>query len=232
MVERFFSTRQLGGLVSIQPLVLLSGPPCCGKTSLLFQFAINCASESNRDVVFICNKRKLENKPPFLSQGLDPSSDVLQRIQIKYVEDDEGIKKYFAAFHLHDSFPVAVVIDDFGDFFNDRNCQLRYCNARGRDLGMVHTLALCQDAIIHANGKMQPAGSCTLLLADTHQGDTPRLLFIYKRWINCIFTIQGDSSGSYIIKNSSISGSIKEKTKTAKYSIALQNLVLEEIVDE
>ncbi|XP_073001759.1 uncharacterized protein [Typha latifolia] len=195
MVERFFSTRQLGGLVSIQPLVLLSGPPCCGKTSLLFQFAINCASESNRDVVFICNKRKLENKPPFLSQGLDPSSDVLQRIQIK-------------------------------------NCQLRYCNARGRDLGMVHTLALCQDAIIHANGKMQPAGSCTLLLADTHQGDTPRLLFIYKRWINCIFTIQGDSSGSYIIKNSSISGSIKEKTKTAKYSIALQNLVLEEIVDE
>ncbi|XP_072963312.1 uncharacterized protein [Typha angustifolia] len=195
MVERFFSTRQLGGLVSVQPLVLLSGPPCCGKTSLLFQFAINCASESNRDVVFICNKRKLENKPPFLSQGLDPSSDVLQRIQIK-------------------------------------NCQLRYGNARGRDLGMVHTLALCQDAIIHANGKMQPAGSCTLLLADTHQGDTPRLLFIYKRWINCIFTIQGDGSGSYIIKNSSISGSTKEKTKTARYSIALQNLVLEEIVDE
>ncbi|XP_072963313.1 uncharacterized protein [Typha angustifolia] len=190
MVERFFSTRQLGGLVSVQPLVLLSGPPCCGKTSLLFQFAINCASESNRDVVFICNKRKLENKPPFLSQGLDPSSDVLQRIQIKYG------------------------------------------NARGRDLGMVHTLALCQDAIIHANGKMQPAGSCTLLLADTHQGDTPRLLFIYKRWINCIFTIQGDGSGSYIIKNSSISGSTKEKTKTARYSIALQNLVLEEIVDE
>lgn len=36
------------------------------------------------------------------------------------MDDDEGIKKYFAAFHLHDTFPVAVVIDDFGDFFDER----------------------------------------------------------------------------------------------------------------
>lgn len=32
---------------------------------------------------------------------------------------------------------------------------------------------------------------CKLLLGDTHQGDNPRLLFIYKRWIPCIFTIKG-----------------------------------------
>lgn len=36
------------------------------------------------------------------------------------MEDDEGIKKYFAAFHLYDTFPVAVVVDDFGDFFDER----------------------------------------------------------------------------------------------------------------
>lgn len=36
------------------------------------------------------------------------------------MDDDEGIKKYFAAFHLHDTFPAAVVIDDFGNFFDDR----------------------------------------------------------------------------------------------------------------
>lgn len=42
---------------------------CSGKTSLLFQFAINCASQSqNGHVVFMCNKKKLESKPPFLSQ--------------------------------------------------------------------------------------------------------------------------------------------------------------------
>lgn len=36
------------------------------------------------------------------------------------MEDDEEIKKYFAAFHLHDKIPTAVVVDDFGDFFDDR----------------------------------------------------------------------------------------------------------------
>lgn len=37
----------------------------------------------------------------------------------RYVDDDEGIKKYFAAFHLQDKYPVAVVVDDFGDFFDE-----------------------------------------------------------------------------------------------------------------
>jgi hypothetical protein len=36
------------------------------------------------------------------------------------VEDDERIKNYFGAFHLHDTFPVSVVIDDFADFFDER----------------------------------------------------------------------------------------------------------------
>lgn len=47
------------------------GLSCCcnsGKTSLLFQFAINRAAESGRHVVFICSKGRWENSPPFLSQ--------------------------------------------------------------------------------------------------------------------------------------------------------------------
>ncbi|XP_058102957.1 uncharacterized protein LOC131246638 isoform X2 [Magnolia sinica] len=194
MVERFFfsSTKQMhkGDEKSTQ-IILLSGPPSCGKTSLLFQFAFNESVEYSGDVVFICNKRKLESKPPFLSQGVEPSSDVFQHIQMKYLEDDEGIKKYFAAFHLYETFPIAVIIDDFGDFFNDRHCQERYGNARGRDLAMVRALALCQDAMTHANERLQNRTPCKLLLSDTHHGDSPRLLFIYKRWISSIFTIKG-----------------------------------------
>lgn len=34
-------------------------------------------------------------------------------------------------------------------------------------------------------------GPCKLLLSDTHLGDSPRLLFIYKRWVPTIFTIKG-----------------------------------------
>lgn len=36
------------------------------------------------------------------------------------MDDDEGIRNYFAAFHLYAEFPVAVVVDDFGDFFHER----------------------------------------------------------------------------------------------------------------
>ncbi|WOL07460.1 hypothetical protein Cni_G16201 [Canna indica] len=148
-----------------------------------------------------------------------------------YIEDYEGIVKYFAAFHLHKNFPSAVIIDDFGEHFMDRICQQRYGNARGRDLAMARTLALCRDAIIHANQKLEAQGSCKLLLADRHQGDNPRLLFIYKRWIDCILTIHSDVPGTFIFKNSNISGNLLQTTRTAKYSIALQSLLLEEILD-
>ena len=39
----------------------------------------------------------------------------------RYVDDDEGIKNYFAAFHLqHPTFPLSGIIDDFADFFDER----------------------------------------------------------------------------------------------------------------
>lgn len=42
-------------------------------------------------------------------------------VSCRYVDDEDGIKKYFAAFHLNDTFPAAVVVDDFGDFFEERS---------------------------------------------------------------------------------------------------------------
>ncbi|XP_062110702.1 uncharacterized protein LOC133822395 [Humulus lupulus] len=234
MVESFFSVSGTGRQMDLptQPITntmqLLSGPPSSGKSSLLFQFAFNATHFTNEKVVFICNRRRLQTKPPFLSQGIDPSSDAFQRIQMKYVDNDEAIKNYFAAFHLHETFPATIIIDDFGDFFEDRSCQERYGNPRGRELAMVRTLALCHNAIMHANGTRP----CKLLLSDTHHGESPRLLFIYKRWISTIFTIKGDGdgSGSFILKNNN--NIENERTKSAKYSIALQYLVLEVITED
>ncbi|RWR74454.1 hypothetical protein CKAN_00278300 [Cinnamomum micranthum f. kanehirae] len=235
MVESFFfSTKQIHPNDSkSDQMMLISGPPSSGKTSLLFQFAFNSALESSANVVFICNKRRLETKPPYLSQGIDPASDVFQQIQMKYLEDDEGIKKYFAAFHLHETLPTAVIIDDFGEFFDDRHCQQRYGNARGRDLAMVRTLALCWDAMIHANERLGSGGPCRLLLSDTHHGESPRLFYIYKRWIPSIFIIKGDGSGSFLLKSSRSSSNRDFGGRiAAKYSISLQYLVLEELIEE
>ncbi|GMP57457.1 hypothetical protein CsSME_00021549 [Camellia sinensis var. sinensis] len=176
MVERFFSAPQTDLHHSQSaPILLLSGPPSSGKTSLLFQFAFNSALEThssvsnNGKVVFLCNRRRLESKPPYLSQGIDPSSDIFHRIQMKYVDDDEGINKFFAAFHLHDKFPHTVIIDDFGDLFDERNCQQRYNNPRGRDLAMVRILALLKPgharfySLIHTMATLQ---GCSLFTRD------------------------------------------------------------------
>ncbi|TKY67886.1 hypothetical protein E2542_SST10782 [Spatholobus suberectus] len=247
MTEMFFwrgsSGSQLQQFQNPCNPLLLSGPPSSGKTSLLFQFAFNVAlhsSSSNPNVVFICNRRRLDSKPPFLSQGIDPSSDVLHRIQMKYVNDDEDIRKYFAAFHLHDTLPAAVVIDDFGYFFDNKICQQRYSNPRGRDLAMVKTLALCHNAITFAKLPFSSKfcgsqkGSCKLLLSDTHthQGDSPRFHFIYKKWIQTTFTIkEGDVPGSFILKDRSHPTDHTGTIKAAKYSIALQYLVFDGIVE-
>lgn len=38
----------------------------------------------------------------------------------RYIEDVDDIRKYFAAFHLLDDLPAAVIVDDFADFFSER----------------------------------------------------------------------------------------------------------------
>ncbi|KAL3649907.1 hypothetical protein CASFOL_006310 [Castilleja foliolosa] len=228
MVERFFSTRITNSQIPGQsdPIILLSGPPSSGKTSLLFQFALNSAVENNGAVVILCNRRRLETNPPFLSQGIDPSTEIFRRIQFKYVDDDEGIKEFFAAFHLFDEFPVSVIIDDFADLFDGRECQERYNNPRGKELSMVRVLSLCRNAIDHANKR----GRCELVLSDTHKGEIPRLLYIYKKWVSCIYTVKGDGLGSYTLQKLYSDTEIA-KRKSAKFSIALQCLVLEALVE-
>ncbi|KAF8098710.1 hypothetical protein N665_0260s0020 [Sinapis alba] len=224
MTERFFPTKPSsggGGNHRRDNLTLLSGPISSGKTSLLFQFALNVATASETNhVVFICHRKRIESNPPFLSQGTDPSSDVFNRIHMKYVDDDEGLRNYFAAFHLHLDFPAAVVIDDFGDYFTQSNSKGSSINSRARDMAMVRTLALCHNAITDANKK----AACELVLSETSSGDSPRSLFIYKRWIPSIFIVKGHGDGSFLLTSN---GSFE---KSAMYSIALQYLILEEIV--
>ncbi|KAF3616311.1 putative Light-regulated protein precursor [Capsicum annuum] len=213
MMEKFLPVGGFDFFSDSDSILLLSGPSSSGKTSLVFQFAINSATANGeRNVVFICNRRKLEAKPPYLPQGIDPSSDVIRRIHMKYIDDEEGIKKYFAAFHMHDPAPASVVIDDFADFFDQGNCQERYNNTRGRDLAMVGILALCRNAILYAN--------CVAFYAPLV---LPSLKYL-------ILHMEGDGFGSYLIRSLGVAKSAR--TKLAKYSIALQCLVYEGITED
>lgn len=107
MVERFFPVAQTDfrSPNEADSLILLSGPPSSyvaflflffymniyvlinlllfyffsGKSSLLFQYAFNAAMDGNRELVFICNRRKLEINPPYLAQAL------LQLLQLSFI---------------------------------------------------------------------------------------------------------------------------------------------------
>lgn len=46
------------------------------------------------------------------------------------------------------------------------------------------------DHVFSVNRK-SVGGDCEVLLADTHHGDSSRLLYIYKRWVTSIYTIKG-----------------------------------------
>ncbi|KAL6064257.1 ATPase domain-containing protein [Balamuthia mandrillaris] len=66
---------------------LLLGPPRCGKTSLLFQYAYNYAkSHAQRPnaVFFLCMKQKICNQLPLFPAAIEPDMTVLERIQMKF----------------------------------------------------------------------------------------------------------------------------------------------------
>ena len=75
-----------------------------------------------------------------------------------------------------------------------------YCTCKVSDAVNAKSWNFLLPVIVFSNhvnlfrsAKLGSLGSCNLLLSDVQQGDTPRSLFIYKRWINSIYTIRGKS---------------------------------------
>ncbi|CAM6086902.1 unnamed protein product [Calypogeia fissa] len=175
---------------------LLSGPPKCGKTSLLLQLACNLAVDARARVVFICKRQNFENDYIYLSRDLETASEVCERVHIKYVKCGDELRKYFAAFHLQRELPTAVIVDDFVEFFADSYERQRFQLQTTGEVSLVKALSLCRSAIEYANAKAMSGMQCRLIISDTHPRDGPRLLYIFKRWMPLMYVIKGlrDSS--------------------------------------
>nr|DAD29816.1 TPA_asm: hypothetical protein HUJ06_031284 [Nelumbo nucifera] len=164
MVERFFflSTKQQiekEKECNNSQMMLLSGPPSCGKTSLFFRFAINSA--------FRASPLTYPRYSTFITTlfGIDATSDVFNLIRIN---QSKPVRTTFTALHWEYLPPyVLYFMDRYSQckvtrgYCNGvstvwihtstcRNCKERLGNPRGRDLAMVRTLALCRDALAHA----------------------------------------------------------------------------------
>jgi len=88
-----------------------------GKTSLLYQYAIQHA-EKGKSVLFISkDKNKLRSSPPLLPIGSDPSTKALKNIHFNFVTNDEQLRKLFCSIHLMNFLPSLIIIDDFSNLF-------------------------------------------------------------------------------------------------------------------
>ncbi|KAG6556146.1 hypothetical protein Mapa_002087 [Marchantia paleacea] len=222
----FVVSRPLSERSSLGPdTALLSGPHRCGKTSLLLQLAYNIAAQGSNNVVFICKPRNFDSDI-YLTQDVDSSSEILDRIQIKYVHDDEELRKFFAAFHMHISLPTTLIVDDFLDFFRGCETTQQSCEPRiSRGLVIAKTLCLAHSAISYASEQYKTTALCRLILSDSHSGDGPRLSYIMKGWINQTFVIKAvhDMSTFTLELHSSSMGPEKEYV-VAKYVLSQNHL--------
>mmetsp|Transcript_5942 Transcript_5942/g.10291 ORF Transcript_5942/g.10291 Transcript_5942/m.10291 type:complete len:243 (+) Transcript_5942:189-917(+) len=164
---------------------LLSGPSRSGKTSLLFQVAYNIAAEGKR-VLFICQRAKVELNPPILPEGVIATSDACERIDMRYLRDDEELRLYIASFHMLPELPHAIIVDDFAEFFPES----RYRgDRRALEIAMVRTLAFLYDATDHASKRMEGTEECKLVISDQTSGGVPRSIYLYQRWLPLVLLL-------------------------------------------
>lgn len=99
---------------------LVIGAQNSGKTSLAFRLAYESA-ESGGCPLFICNQAKLETKLPHTvhcssesseHSQIRMSSDILSRIQMKYVTSMNELKAVIAGLHGFSPTPTTLIIDD------------------------------------------------------------------------------------------------------------------------
>ena len=119
--EKLSPSNESGTLVKGQ---VLGGPNSCGKTSLLFEYAVNCAEKS--DYVLFIAPKPLTKLPVFVNRRKQPNSIVLKRINMVYLANYAELTNYFANAHLEKvrNSPVGktrhVLIDDFDWYFQEK----------------------------------------------------------------------------------------------------------------
>lgn len=140
----------------LDEFVLLAGPPGCGKTSLLFQYAANIC-QLGLHAIFICFEARMKERCPLAQieargackdklspRKLDPS---LERLHLKYIVENEQdmqheatnmLIEYLGQLHRLPMQPHLIVLDDLSTL---------NCNAHS----LACILGLLENARLHAS---------------------------------------------------------------------------------
>lgn len=171
--------RRLEALPAFAPAAhcLLSGPERSGKTSLLFQAAFSAARQGKR-VLLLCRRKKLEQTPPLMPDGIAISDPSWQHVHIKYLDSGLELLRYVSLIHaLPGGPPDLLLVDDLHTL-----AELPAADRpRPRDMALCRILASLHEA---AQVASQLKGSpCQLIATEASNADGPRLLYIMQRWL-------------------------------------------------
>ncbi|KAL5260428.1 hypothetical protein ACHWQZ_G010528 [Mnemiopsis leidyi] len=98
-------------------LTLLLGPKSCGKTSILFNHAVQeLLSNSRNKVCFIC-PRRLEKVPPTLTDLPDDSTS-LKNLSFHYLFSRKELRQFLVE-QLPKESPDLILIDNLQHYFSD-----------------------------------------------------------------------------------------------------------------
>ncbi|XP_031552990.1 uncharacterized protein LOC116290135 [Actinia tenebrosa] len=168
--------------------MILVGPHGCGKTSLLFSLAMTF-SEEGKNVLFICPKKV--STLPILPEGEQkPSTSILRKIHMVYLETREEFLKYMASIHCNlDVVFHCLIVDGLDSYVTGA--------AKNEDLTvMARLLAFTVDAFNFELEKLKKEDAIMtnsmLVISITIETSTipiPRQN-LYERWIDYILRIK------------------------------------------
>ena len=164
-----------------------------GKTTLLFNYAVNAASRGLR-CVLLTRREAVELNPPLLAPDSAPAG-TLSRIDMKYLHSEEELVKWCASLHLMSALPHVILLDGLTALL-DAPGQRDSHGAAGlppREVRLARCLALLTDAVQFAAGRAQtgtPPRGCQLIISDRSSdgGDSPPLWFVWRRWTPLVLT--------------------------------------------
>ena len=120
---------------------MLFGPSSCGKTSLLFEYAFNCAEKG--DYVLFIVPKPLMRLPLFVNERKQPDAMVLKRINMVYLANCDELTDYFANVHLDKvrNSPIGrtrhVLIDDFHSYFREKGSRTEDTNRLAKCMAYI-----------------------------------------------------------------------------------------------
>jgi hypothetical protein len=174
-----------------QPCVL-AGPPGCGKTTLLFTYAVNAAARGLR-VTFLTLREAVETSPPLLSPASAPAG-ALHAVDMKYLRGEDDLVRWCASSHLLATPPHCVLVDGLTALLDRdvREGARTHGGNMAREVRLARCLALLVDATQHATARLARAAeagsstvkTCQLLIGDRSGdgGEAPPMWFVWRRW--------------------------------------------------